>query len=181
MYTWSKSIDDDASVGGQGPVGSQSAAPSGEFSSAASSSAAVSPAQNWLNLLGERGLSTFDQRNLLTVQAQYTSGMGLRGGTLVGGWRGKLIKEWTLLTQITAGSGLPETPVYLELFRGRARRGRFVPIGQARRCTRVPRGYFLNPAAFTAPGRGNGAVRDATRSSGRISSVLTRRWRAHFA
>src|SRR6185295_16994480 len=45
-------------------------------------------AQNWLNLRGERGLSNFDQRHLLSVQVQYTSGIGIRGGSLLGGWRG---------------------------------------------------------------------------------------------
>ena len=37
-------------------------------------------AQHWLNLRAERSLSTFDQRHLLIVQAQYTSGQGLEGG-----------------------------------------------------------------------------------------------------
>ncbi len=70
-------------------------------------------AQNWLNLRAERGLSTFDQRHLLTLQAQYTTGMGIGGKSLMSGWKGTLFKEWTALTQITVGSGLPETPVYL--------------------------------------------------------------------
>ena len=34
-------------------------------------------AQNWLDLSGERGRSNFDQRHLLNVQVQYTTGMGL--------------------------------------------------------------------------------------------------------
>ena len=62
-------------------------------------------AQNWLDLSAERGLSTFDQRHLLNVQMQYTTGMGFGGGTLLSGWRGALFKEWTVATQITAGSG----------------------------------------------------------------------------
>ena len=56
-------------------------------------------AQDWLDLRAERSLSTFDQRHLLNLQAQYTTGQGLEGGTLLGGWRGRLLKEWTLLTQ----------------------------------------------------------------------------------
>ena len=36
-------------------------------------------AQNWLDLSAERGLSSFDQRHRLTVQIQYTTGMGLGG------------------------------------------------------------------------------------------------------
>ena len=49
---------------------------------------------------------------------QYTTGMGLGGGTLLSGWRGALFKEWTFATQITAGSGLPLTPIYLAAVRG---------------------------------------------------------------
>jgi hypothetical protein len=37
--------------------------------------------------------------------------MGKGGGTLLGGWRGLAYKEWTVLTTIVAGSGLPETPI----------------------------------------------------------------------
>jgi len=79
-YTFAKAINDAALGGpGQQPV----------------------IAQDWLNLSGERGLSNFDQRHLLNLQMQYTSGMGLRGGTLVGGWKGGLFKDWTVSTQIT--------------------------------------------------------------------------------
>ena len=77
-----------------------------------------SVAQNWLDLSAERGLSTFDQRNLLNAQIQYTTGVGLGGGALMSGWRGKLLKRWTVLGQITAGSGLPETPIYLAAVTG---------------------------------------------------------------
>ena len=58
-------------------------------------------AQNWLDLRAERSLSTFDQRHLLNLQVQYTSGQGLDGGTLMGGWPGRLLKEWTVLTRST--------------------------------------------------------------------------------
>jgi hypothetical protein len=37
--------------------------------------------------------------------------MGKGGGTLLSGWRGRVYKEWTVQTAITAGSGLPETPL----------------------------------------------------------------------
>ena len=75
--------------------------------------ASLTIAQNWLDLSAERGLSTFDQRHLLSLQMQYTTGMGIGGKTLMSGWKGTLFKEWTCLTQITVGSGLPETPIYL--------------------------------------------------------------------
>ena len=66
-------------------------------------------AQNWLDLSAERGPSNFDQRHLVTLQTQYSSGVGVHGGALLRGWRGTAFKGWTLITQITAGSGLPLT------------------------------------------------------------------------
>ncbi len=95
IYTYSKAIDDASALGGQG----------------ASTQSSATIAQDWRNLSGERGLSTFDQRHLLTASAQYTTGMGMAGGSLMSGWRGRLYKEWTFQTQITAGSGLPQTPI----------------------------------------------------------------------
>ena len=121
QYTYSKSIDDDSILGGQGPVATTSttsAGPGGTggattgATTAAASSSPQTPAiaQNWLDLSAERGLSTFDQRNLVSAQIQYTTGVGLGGGSLLSGWRGKLLKRWTVLGQIAAGSGLPQTP-----------------------------------------------------------------------
>jgi hypothetical protein len=109
-YTYSKSIDDDAQLGGQGYVTSSAQSQSAASGSSSSSSAAV--AQNWRDPRGERALSTFDQRQLVNLSAQYTSGEGLHGGTLMSGWRGRLLKEWTLLGTLSEDTGLPETPVY---------------------------------------------------------------------
>jgi len=108
-YTYSKSIDDDAYLGGQGHM---TASGGGQAQSAALSMPSAAVAQNWLDPRAERSLSTFDQRQLLSVQAQYTSGQGLEGGTLLGGWRGRTLKEWTVLSTFTLGSGLPESPLY---------------------------------------------------------------------
>ena len=133
QYTYSKSIDDDAALGGQGAT---SAAPSATSSPNSSASGASAPtpviAQNWLDLSAERGLSTFDQRHLLNLQMQYTTGMGMGGGTLLSGWRGALFKEWTVATEITAGSGLPLTPVYPDAGQGTGVTGQH-PAGLYRR------------------------------------------------
>ncbi len=134
QYTFSKSIDD-AALGGKGQGGALIA-------------------QNWLNLSGERGLSNFDQRHLLSVQMQYTTGMGLGGGSLVSGWRGALFKEWTVSTQITAGSGLPLTPVYLAAVRGTGVTGSIRPDYTGAPLYDAPSGLFLNPAAYAAPASG---------------------------
>ncbi|HKN20370.1 MAG TPA: hypothetical protein VJX73_03085, partial [Terracidiphilus sp.] len=108
-YTYAKSIDDDAYLGG---VGHQTASSGGSAQSASLSSPSAAIAQNWRDPKAERSLSSFDQRQLLNVTAQYTSGQGLEGGTLLGGWRGRALKEWTVLGNLTYGTGSPETPVY---------------------------------------------------------------------
>jgi hypothetical protein len=138
-YTYSKSLDDDYSLGGQGSV-----------------SNASSIAQNWLDLKAQRGLSTTDQRNLLNANVQYTTGMGLGGHTLLSGWRGAAYKEWTILTNITFGSGLPETPIDpFAVVPGTQYSGivRANYTGQPIHASSVP-GVFLNPAAFAAPAAG---------------------------
>ena len=99
-------------------------------------------AQNWLDLEAERGLSTFDQRHLLNVQLQYTTGMGMGGETLLSGWKGTLFKEWTFLTQITVGSGLPETPVYLAAVPGTGVTGSIRPDSTGAPFTRRRRACF---------------------------------------
>jgi trimeric autotransporter adhesin len=172
LYTFSKSIDDDAYLGGQGHVlaGNQSAAPpggqgsgqgsgggSGQGSSGStatttqSASTTSTIAQNWLNLHAERSLSSFDQRHLLNLQAQYTSGEGLRGGTLMGGWPGRLLKEWTFVTTAVVGTGLPQTPVYLAAVPGTGVTGTIRPNPTGAHIYAAPAGLHLNPAAYSAP------------------------------
>ena len=88
-YQFSKSIDN-AGTGGRGqgntPV-----------------------AQNWLDLAAERGLSSFDARHNLNLQFQYSTGMGRSGGTLVNGWKGALMKDWTFSGNVSVRSGNPFT------------------------------------------------------------------------
>ena len=152
QYTFSKSMDDDAALGGQGATQNTQQNP---FSFGASTGpGTTSIAQNWLNLKAERGPSTFDQRHLLNAQIQYTTGMGLAGGTLLSGWRGTLLKGWTFLTQIAAGSGLPETPIFLAAVPGTGVTGSIRPDVTGASIHAAPSGLFLNPAAFTAPAPG---------------------------
>jgi len=164
-YTYSKSIDDDSALGGQGAVmptqifGVPSGGPGNsgtQVSLTTTGTGASSPAiaQNWLDLEAERGLSTFDQRHLLNVQFQYTTGMGLGGETLLRGWKGTLFKEWTFLSQITVGSGLPETPVYLAVVPGTGVTGSIRPNATGESVHAAPQGLFLNPAAYTPPATG---------------------------
>jgi len=140
QYTYSKAIDDVSQLGGGGSGGASAGGPT--------------IAQNWLNLEAERGLSPFDQRHLLNLQLQYTTGMGLGGGTLRSGWQGRLFKEWTALTQVTVGSGLPETPIYLAAVPGTGVTGTIRPDLTGAVIDNAAAGVFLNPAAYTAPAAG---------------------------
>ena len=84
----------------------------------------LSLAQDWRDLDAEWGPSPFDQRHLVAVDMQYTSGMGLRGGTLVDSWWGPLFKDWTITAQFNAGSGRPVSPVYFVAVPGHGHRRR---------------------------------------------------------
>ena len=163
QYTFSKSIDKAAVFGGPGgstntqtatgqnSPGVPSTTSTGPAASPLTGAGGLAIAQNWLDLSAERGLSTFDQRHLLSLQLQYTTGMGLAGGTLLSGWKGALFKEWTFATQITAGTGLPQTPVYLAPVQGTGVTGTIRPDYTGAPLYAAPGGLFLNPAAYTAP------------------------------
>lgn len=172
IYTYSKSTDDDSVLGGQGPLAA---------GSASSASANVTIAQNWLNVRAERSLSAFDQRHLISAVLQYTTGMGLGGGTLMQGWLGRIYKEWTIVNTVTAGTGLPETPVYLAAVTGTGFSGSIRPDRTAASIYAPPAGRFLNPAAFTAPqpGRWGTAGRDSITGPGQLTfnSSLARTFR----
>ena len=126
QYTFSHSFDDAALGGG------------------------VVVAQNWLNLSAERGSSSFDQRHAVSATAQYTSGMGLGGGTLLSGWVGTLVKGWTFVVTPQAGTGLPETPIYSQVVQGTGVIG-IRPDATGVSVYSPVSGRNLNPAAYTAP------------------------------
>jgi len=108
-------------------------------------------AQNWLNLRAERAPSSFDQRHQLSVQTQYTTGVGVTGGALLGGWKGALFKEWTMAANLTVGSGTPLTPIYFGTVPGTGVTGNLRPDATGRSITDAPAGLHLNPAAFQVP------------------------------
>jgi hypothetical protein len=136
-YVFSKAIDDAQSLGGRGAAGS-------------------GYAQNWLDLEAERSLSSFNRTHTLNLTFQYSTGMGTRGGTLLKGWKGVLLKDWTLGPSVTVASGLPLTPTVP----GRQAAGTGIagttradyvggPLDAA-----LP-GYGFNTAVFTAPADGD--------------------------
>jgi hypothetical protein len=129
---------------------------------------AATTAQNWLDLNSEEGPSSFDQRHVFGWQVTYNTGVGLRGGAFLNGWRGKVVRNWTINITSTTGSGLPVTPMY--------RPGTNVeaPVRAALTglSTSDLRGnYYLNPAAYTAPAAG--VFGNAGRNSGRGPQTFT--------
>jgi len=134
-YTYSKSIDDAALLGGGGTGGG-------------------AVAQNWLDLSAERSRSSFDQRHVMQFTMQYTTGMGLHGGSLLSGWRAAAFKEWTASTQINAATGMPLTPQYPGIVQGTGVPGSIRPDYTGASVYAAPSGLNLNPAAFTAPAPG---------------------------
>jgi hypothetical protein len=109
-------------------------------------------AQDWLNLDAERAPSNFDQRHLATAQVQYTSGVGVAGGSLIEGIRGALFKGWTVTSQLTAGSGLPLTPIYLTSVPGTGVTGTI--RGDLTGASTEASGFYANPTAYAPPSTG---------------------------
>jgi trimeric autotransporter adhesin len=137
QYTWAKALDN-ALLGGKDSA----------------NRARPLIAQNWLDLDAERGRSSFDQRHLLSASLQYTTGMGLRGGSLLSGRIARLLKEWTIGSQLTWGSGLPLTPLYAHAVPGTGFTGVLRPDYTGAPLYDAPAGLHLNPAAVAAPAPG---------------------------
>jgi hypothetical protein len=131
QYTLAKAMDD-----------------AGAFTGVSLTGAAI--AQDWQDLEAEWAPSNFDQRHLLTVQVQYSTGVGIGGGTLMDGVKGALFKGWTITSQLTTGSGLPLTPVYLTSVQGTGVTGTLRPDVTGA-VDPLADGSYLNPSSFAAP------------------------------
>ena len=169
-YLYSKSIDDDAFLGGQGHVDASTPAEA-SAQSAAPSAQSGAIAQNWLNLRAERAPSTFDQRHLLTVQAQYTIGSGPRGWHAHGRLAGTVIKRVDRPRQTQRRHRhAAKRRCYVETVPGTGFTGTIrpdltgAPIAQSGR-------VHLNAAAYAAPRAGawGNARRDSITGPGQFS------------
>jgi outer membrane receptor protein involved in Fe transport len=120
-------------------------------------------AQNWLDLDAEQAPSNFDQRHQVTAQFQYTTGVGVTGGALVGGIAGSLLRGWTITSQLTAGSGLPVTPLHLAAVPGTGFTGTIRAGLTGAPVDAIPSGLYANPAAYGPPAPGSWG--DAGRNS----------------
>jgi hypothetical protein len=84
--------------------------------------------------------------------------MGVGGGALLDGVKGKLFKGWTVTGNLITGSGLPITPIFLSALSGTGVVGTGVTGSLRPTLTGVstdpPSGSFLNPAAYALPPAG---------------------------
>ncbi len=131
-YTWAKSIDD-AMLGGR--------------------NGAPLVAQNWQDLRAEKARSNFDQRHLLTLQGQYTTGLR----------KSKALRDWTLGTTLNAGGGLALTPIFFAPVSGTGLTGTLRPDYTGAPLYLDNQVRSLNPAAVQRPqpGRWGNAGRNS--------------------
>lgn len=151
-YTYAKATDDASAFSGSAITsggGGVSTVQGGGGGGAASI------AQNWQNLRAETSRSSFDQRHLLTFSGQYTTGEGLHSGALMSGWKGTILHDWTILTNLSFGSGLPLTPVYQPAATGIGVPWVLRPDVTGASVTAAPAGKHVNPLAFQAPTSGD--------------------------
>ena len=150
-YTYAKATDDASAFSGSAITSGGSGISTVQSSGGVGS---TSIAQNWQNLHAETSRSAFDQRQLLTFTGQYTTGEGLHAGALMSGWKGTVFKDWTFLTSLTFGSGLPLTPVYQTSATAIGAPWIIRPDVTGASVTAAPAGKILNAAAFAAPAAG---------------------------
>ena len=161
QYTWAKGLDN-AALGGSGFL----------------------IAQNWLDLRAERGRSNFDQRQVAAFQAQYTTGAG--AGGFPTGRAGALFREWTVVTQINFGTGLPLTPTSFSSVRGTGVTGSIRANYTGADPYDAPAGLHLNPAAFATPASdqwgnaGRNSITGPAQFSLNASAGRTFRWGDHL-
>jgi hypothetical protein len=155
------------------------------FSNTSVSPGSLAVAQNWLDLEAERGPSSFDQRHLVSVEAQYTTGVGATGGTLVDGFWGRLYKDWTVTAQLGAGSGLPSTPLAFVPVPGTGVVGirpslTGQPIGPQQPGSYANAAAFVTPAPGSWGDAGRNSIRGPATFSFDMSLTRTFRFNSHL-
>jgi hypothetical protein len=110
----------------------------------------ASTAQNWLNYRADRALFTPPQS--LRITFTYGTGQGRRGGGLVSGWKGVIVRDWNLTATITINNGNLLTPMVggNQQTKGGSNRANYIglPLEPA------PEGALFNTAAFVDPAAG---------------------------
>ena len=99
------------------------------------------------------------------------------------GWRGRLLKEWTLLGTLSAGTGFPETPIYPNAVPGTGYSAVIRPSLTGAPIYSSTSGTHLNASAFEhpAPGAWGTAGRDSITGPNQftLNSSLARTFRPH--
>jgi len=133
QYTFSKAIDDSSTLGGVGNT----------------------VAQNFNDLSAERGLSSFDRRQVFTATSVIQSPVGSNGVLANSKFFESALKDWTLSPSVTLETGTPLTARVLGNLSDIAGTG---TIGSGRAdATGLPiesGSGFFNLAAFTVPAAG---------------------------
>ena len=80
--------------------------------------------------------------------------MGLEGGTLLSGWHGALIKEWTFLTRSPPAAACRKPLSISKPVPRPASQAPFAPDRTSALLYGGGAGYFLNKAAYSAPAPG---------------------------
>ena len=111
-------------------------------------------AQNWLDPEAEYARSSFDQRHQIVASFEYTTGAGVVGGTLLDGWKGRLLKDWMFTGQLTTGSGPPFTPIFFAPVGGTGIIGATRPSLTSIDPDDAPAGAYANRDAFRPPAPG---------------------------
>ncbi len=111
--------------------------------------------QDWLDFRAERALSDFDQRHSVNVNFSFSTGQGRSGGGLVTGWRGNLLRDWSIASQIQVRNSNPMTATL---------GGNQMSAGSVSQTLRAdatgislkpaPEGRLFNPDAFAVPAAG---------------------------
>ena len=161
LYTLSKSIDDASTfAGGSGGT----------------------VVQNWQDISAERGLSSFNQHQALSLTYMLSSPVGIHGLWRNGGWKTKAFSGWTLSSTFTYHTGNPLTAT-IPYINGS---GRSAVVGQLRaEATGLSmagtEGAYFNLNAFTLPAAGEygDAGRNTITGPGlySLNGALNRAWR----
>jgi hypothetical protein len=161
LYTFSKSIDDASNFTGLGGT----------------------VVQNPADISGERGLSSFDQRNRFSLTYTLSSPVGVHGFWRNGDWKTKTFSGWTLNGTFSANSGMPLTALLggnLTNSRGNGAVGQLRPNATGESINAPGEPYF-NPLAFTAPIAGDYGNAGVATIPGifttSLNATLNRAWR----
>ena len=111
-------------------------------------------AQNWLDLEAEYARSNFDQRHRVVATFEFTTGAVVLGGSLLDGWKGRLLRDWTMTSQITTGSGRPVTPIFFSPVGRTGIIGATRPSLTGESLDATADHSYANPLAFAAPAAG---------------------------